>query len=618
MDLNGFHIVRRIEENTKKLSDKVVFRYRQEGQWVDITWRQLNQRIWQVSRSLLQSGVNQGQMVGIFSKNAPEWMIIDLGCSFIKACAVPIYATNSEDQLKHIVNHSELKILFVGDKQQYQKACNIKNSCPSLQTIVSIFDNFEMEENGYSKKMSSFLEMGKEKDWDREIRNRIEDCKLDDLYTVIYTSGTTGDPKGVMIDYQNIAYQFVNHDIRLKIEEGKDSLSILPLSHVYERIWNLYLLHKGGVINFLDDIANVPQALKEIKPHYMCVVPRLLEKIYAKIYGKVIQSNIAKRLFFSFSTRSGKQMFKKLQKGEKASWFLKKCYGIADEKVFKMLRENLGGNLEMVSVGGASLDPSIGRFFRIIGVPIYLGYGMTETSATVTVWEDIPTNFKSVGTPVPHVDVKIGEDNEILVKGGSVTKGYYKSPQENQKNFTPDGYLKTGDAGGFDKFGNLVILDRIKELMKTSNGKYIAPQQIEGKIGKDSFIEQIAIIADAKNYVSALIVPNFEALSQYAKEINLKYKNATDLIKNSKIVDMIEKRIHYIQRELPSYEQIKKFTLLPNPFSIDKDELTPTLKLKRKNIYKKYQKIIDSMYNSSSQSKEEREKEEEKAKADNQ
>lgn len=269
---------------------------------------------------------------------------------------------------------------------------------------------------------------------------------------------------------------------------------------------------------------------------------------------------------------------------------------MADKLVFQKLKAALGGNIQMIPCGGALLEPSIGRFFRAIGVNVTLGYGMTETTATVSCWDDHKFKLKSVGTLVPYVQAKIGQDNEILLKGGSISKGYYNNPEENAKAFTEDGYLRTGDAGYLDKEGNLYITERIKELMKTSNGKYIAPQQIEGKVGKDSFIEQIAVIADARKYVSALIVPNYEALAEYAKSLNLKYKNYSELIKNSQIVEFFQKRLQHLQQELAAYEQIKKFTLLTTPFSINNDELTPTLKLKRKNIYKNYFREIEAMY----------------------
>ena len=444
--------------------------------------------------------------------------------------------------------------------------------------------------------LSKFVAAANQGAYEALLKERIQQCSLQDLYTIIYTSGTTGNPKGVMIDYENVAYQLINHDERLLVVEGNVSMSFLPLSHVYERMWVAYVFHKGVINCYLDDINRVAEALKEVKPHYLCVVPRLLEKIYTKIYEKISKESIVKRMVFAAATRIAKIQLGRTKKGKYPSFILKKLYGVADRLVFQKLKDALGGNIQMIPCGGALLEPSIGRFFRAIGVNVTLGYGMTETTATVSCWDDHKFKLKSVGTLMPHIEAKIGDNNEILLKGGSITKGYYNNPEENAKSFTEDGYLRTGDAGYLDEEGNLYITERIKELMKTSNGKYIAPQQIEGKVGKDSFIEQIAVIADARKYVSALIVPNYEALAEYAQSLNLKYKNYSDLIKNSQIVEFFQKRLQHLQEELAAYEQIKKFTLLTTPFSISNDELTPTLKLKRKNIYKNYFREIEAMY----------------------
>ena len=463
--------------------------------------------------------------------------------------------------------------------------------------MVVLFDESLQQEGAQEVlPLSKFVAAANQGAYEALLKERIQQCSLQDLYTIIYTSGTTGNPKGVMIDYENVAYQLINHDERLSVVEGNVSMSFLPLSHVYERMWVAYVFHKGVINCYLDDTNRVAEALKEVKPHYLCVVPRLLEKIYTKIYEKISKESIVKRMVFAAATRIAKIQLGRTKKGKYPSFILKKLYGVADRLVFQKLKDALGGNIQMIPCGGALLEPSIGRFFRAIGVNVTLGYGMTETTATVSCWDDHKFKLKSVGTLMPHIEAKIGDNNEILLKGGSITKGYYKNPEENAKSFTEDGYLRTGDAGYLDEEGNLYITERIKELMKTSNGKYIAPQQIEGKVGKDSFIEQIAVIADARKYVSALIVPNYEALAEYAQSLNLKYKNYSDLIKNSQIVEFFQKRLQHLQEELAAYEQIKKFTLLTTPFSISNDELTPTLKLKRKNIYKNYFREIEAMY----------------------
>ena len=596
MNLEKFHLVARLASQAAHYGDREALRYWENGQLCSLSWRVFYEEIQKIANALLHYQVGVQENIGIFAPNSPQWTMVDMAAAHIRACAVPIYATNTADQAAYIINNAGIKILFVGEKEQSEKVAQIRQACPELQLVV-LFNEALHKEGGASVcTLSQFIAAPQGKIYEAELKERFDQRNLQDFYTIIYTSGTTGNPKGVLIDYENVAYQFINHDDRLAVVEGNVSMSFLPLSHVYERMWVAYVFHKGVINCYLDDTNRVAEALKEVKPHYMCVVPRLLEKIYTKIYENVGKQSLVKRIVFAAATRIAKIQLGRTKKGKYPSFVLKKLYNVADKLVFQKLKAALGGNIQMIPCGGALLEPSIGRFFRAIGVNVTLGYGMTETTATVSCWDDKKFKLKSVGTLVPHIQAKIGENNEILLKGGSITKGYYNNPEENAKAFTEDGFLRTGDAGYIDKEGNIFITERIKELMKTSNGKYIAPQQIEGKVGKDSFIEQIAIIADARKYVSALIVPNYDALSEYAKSLNLKYKNYSELIKNSQIVEFFQKRLQNLQQELAAYEQIKRFTLLTTPFSINNDELTPTLKLKRKNIYKNYFREIEAMY----------------------
>lgn len=596
MDLERFHLVTRMAAQAAHYGEREAVRYWENGQLRSLSWKVFYEEIQKITKALLHYQVGVQENIGIFAPNSPQWTMVDMAAAHLRACAVPIYATNTADQAAYIINNAGIRILFVGEKEQYDKVEQIRQACPNLQLVVLFNESLLKDEEHLVLPLSKFVALVPKGHYERELKERFDGRCMQDLYTIIYTSGTTGNPKGVMIDYENVAYQFINHDDRLAVVEGNVSMSFLPLSHVYERMWVAYVFHKGVINCYLDDTNRVAEALKEVKPHYMCVVPRLLEKIYTKIYENVQKQSVVKRVVFATATRIAKIQLGRTKKGKYPSFILKKLYNLADKLVFQKLKAALGGNIQMIPCGGALLEPSIGRFFRAIGVNVTLGYGMTETTATVSCWDDNKFKLKSVGTLVPYVQAKIGQDNEILLKGGSISKGYYNNPEENAKAFTEDGYLRTGDAGYLDKEGNLYITERIKELMKTSNGKYIAPQQIEGKVGKDSFIEQIAVIADARKYVSALIVPNYEALAEYAKSLNLKYKNYSELIKNSQIVEFFQKRLQHLQQELAAYEQIKKFTLLTTPFSINNDELTPTLKLKRKNIYKNYFREIEAMY----------------------
>lgn len=596
MDLTAYHYVSLFRENIQKYPKKEALMRKIDAHWQPISWEKLGTITTQLSKALLQQGVAPQQTVGILSQNTPQWTLTDLACLQIRAVTVPIYTSNTAEQALYVMNHAEIKFLFVGDEKQYHKALEVADQCPSLQKIILFDDHIPLREQKYSIHWTDFLAFGNNNALDEELQQRIDSRDLSDLFTVIYTSGTTGEPKGVMLTYENLAYQMLGHSQRLEVDDTDSSLSFLPLTHVYERAWTSFCLYKAIVVYYLEDTNLVREALAEVRPTLMCAVPRFYEKIFATVHDKADASSFAKRMLFKLAVKTGRRVLTLKEQNRKPSFLLKKAYNFFDKMVYTKLKAVLGGRIKFMPCGGANLEPSIGRFFQSIGINVKLGYGMTETTATVSCWGDNRFNLQSVGTLMPNVQVRIGEDNEILVKGGMVMKGYYKNPEETAKAFTPDGFLRTGDAGKIDENNNLFITERIKELMKTSNGKYIAPQLIEGKVGKYNLIEQIAVIADGKKFVSALIVPNYEMLSQAFKDLNIKYKNTADLIKHSQVIEYIGKQLQKFQSDLPDYEQIKKFTLLPTAFSIERNEITPTLKLRRKVIYANYSREIEAMY----------------------
>ena len=596
MDLTAYHYVSLFRENIQKYPKKEALMRKIDAHWQPISWEKLGTITTQLSKALLQQGVAPQQTVGILSQNTPQWTLTDLACLQIRAITVPIYTSNTAEQALYVMNHAEIKFLFVGDEKQYHKALEVANQCPSLQKIILFDDHIPLKEQKYSIHWTDFLAFGNNDALDEVLQQRIDSRDLSDLFTVIYTSGTTGEPKGVMLTYENLAYQMLGHSQRLEVDDTDSSLSFLPLTHVYERAWTFFCLYKAIVVYYLEDTNLVREALAEVRPTLMCAVPRFYEKIFATVHDKADASSFAKRMLFKLAVKTGRRVLTLKEQNRKPSFLLKKAYNFFDKMVYTKLKAVLGGRIKFMPCGGANLEPSIGRFFQSIGINVKLGYGMTETTATVSCWGDNRFNLQSVGTLMPNVQVRIGEDNEILVKGGMVMKGYYKNPEETAKAFTPDGFLRTGDAGKIDENNNLFITERIKELMKTSNGKYIAPQLIEGKVGKYNLIEQIAVIADGKKFVSALIVPNYEMLSQAFKDLNIKYKNTADLIKHSQVIEYIGKQLQKFQSDLPDYEQIKKFTLLPTAFSIERNEITPTLKLRRKVIYANYSREIEAMY----------------------
>lgn len=589
MSALDFHFVNRLRFQAKNFANCTALRFQEQGKWCNMEWSTFQQEIDNISLALIAQGIEIQDKIGIFAHNMPRWSIADFGAMQARVVTVPIYATSTPPQVEYIINDADIRILFVGEQAQMDCAIQIANNCTQLIKIVAMKSSINLHNHPLACHWENFIQVDKNM---IVLEARLASKRLDDLFTLIYTSGTTGDPKGVMLDYANLAHQLQSHDQALNISEQDISLSFLPLSHIFERAWVAYIFHRGATNCYLENTDQIRQALVETKPTVMCAVPRFYEKIYAAVLDKVEKAPFIRRTLFHWAIQAGEKHYQ----SAKPSRWLKWQHKWADKLVLSKLRALLGGQVRMMPCGGAKLEPTIGKFFHSLGVNVKLGYGMTETTATVSCWEDHGFNPNSIGKLMPNTEVKIGENNEILVRGGMVMRGYYKKPEETANAFTEDGFLKTGDAGEIDEHGNLHITDRIKELMKTSNGKYIAPQYIEGKIGKDKFIEQIAIIADAKKYVSALIVPCFDSLEEYAKQLNIKYQDRLELIKHAEIIQMFEKRLHEIQKELASFEQVKKFTLLPQAFTQAMEEITPTLKLRRKVIMQRYREQIEKMY----------------------
>ena len=600
------HFVNRIRQQAKIRQNATALRHKINGLWKDISWNAFQQQLDQLSLALLACNIQVQDKIAIFAHNMSRWTIADIAALQVRAITVPIYATNTAQQAEFILNHADVKILFVGDQEQYDQALEIAHQCPQLQKIVAMKEQIQLTETTLSCHWDDLIQLGTA-EFQTEFETRLANKTMDDLFTIIYTSGTTGEPKGVMLNYNNLEHQLEAHDIALNVNQDEVSLSFLPFSHIFERAWVAYVLHRGAILCYLEDTNQVRETLTEVRPTFMCAVPRFYEKIYSAVLDKVQKAPFIRQMIFHWAIAVGQKRFDLLSQNKKIPFFLQKRYALADKLVLSKLRSLLGGRIKMMPCGGAKLEPTIGLFFHSIGINIKLGYGMTETTATVSCWDDHHFNPNSIGKLMPNAEVKIGENNEILVRGGMVMKGYYKKPEETAQAFTEDGFLKTGDAGEFDAEGNLFITDRIKELMKTSNCKYIAPQYIEGKIGKDKFIEQIAIIADAKKYVSALIVPCFDSVEEYAKKLNIKYQDRMELLKHSEIIKMFEQRIESLQKELAHFEQVKKFTLLSQAFSVKLGEITPTLKLRRKVIMERYRHIIDSMYSNNKENKENKE-----------
>ncbi|WP_265436546.1 AMP-dependent synthetase/ligase [Aeromonas media] len=593
--MSQLHLVRVMRERIARLGNKAALRVQQDGQWRAIGWRTLGQAMDYCAQALIRAGHQPTEMVGIYARNMPEWTQADLGILAARGVSVPIYPTSTLEQLRYIVKDAGIKLLFVGEQPQFDQALLLLES-GEINQIITLDGTVDLRGCEQASHFQSFLVSGNHQPSEQALREREQHYRMDDLLTLIYTSGTTGEPKGVMLDFNNIAACFEMHDRRLDLGEQDVSLCMLPLSHVFERAWSYYVLYCGAENVYIRDPQKVMEVIGEVKPTVMCAVPRLYEKAYAMIQAKVAQAPRLRRALFGWATGVGKRMVATRQAGKSASPLLYLQLALAERLVFRKLRARFGGRTRFLPVAGARLADDVNLFFQAMGLNLKYGYGMTETTATVCCYEESQFKLGSIGTVMEGIEVKLGENNELLVRSPTVMRGYYNKPEATAEVMTADGFLRTGDAGELDDEGNIYFTERLKELMKTSNGKYVAPQLVEGTLGKDRFIEQIAIVADARHFVSALIVPCFESLEEYARSINLQYQCKTELLRHSKVVEFFEARIADLQQELAKFEQVKKFTLLPSAFSMELGEITPTMKLRRKIIESKYQSEIEAMY----------------------
>ncbi|UCZ73936.1 long-chain fatty acid--CoA ligase [Dickeya zeae] len=594
--LPQYHLVHRIQQQIAQRPDALAFREWEPGQEQQLDWHQVGERIRRIACGLLGVGVDVQERVAIFSDNSINWSLADLALLHVRAITVPLYATSAAAQAAFILNEADIRTVFVGGQAQFDLLMSLRSACPQLRTIILLDEQTRRRGCDIAVSLQEFEAQAELSVWESVLRQRVAERDLHDLFTLIYTSGTTGEPKGVMLDYANMATQLMLHDERLQISEQDVSLCFLPLSHVFERAWSFLIMHRGAQNVYLRDTNQVRAAMTAVSPTVMCAVPRFYEKVFSAIHEKVAQAPWHRRALFHWGIAQGTKRFLRQQAGKRTGvWNALTCQ-LADRLVLSRLRQLLGGKVRFLPAAGARLDDNIIAFFQAMGVRIVYGYGLTETCATVSCWEANQYLLGSVGTPLPGIEVRIGEQNEIQVRGATVMRGYYQRPQDTEAAFTPDGWFKTGDVGDVDGNGNLFITERLKDLMKTSGGKYIAPQHLEGALGQDRFIEQVAVIADARKYVSALIVPCFEALEEYAHSINLRYQDRLELLRHNHIVSLFEQRLREVQKEFARFEQVKKFTLLPTPFSQEEGELTPTLKLRRKVIHQRYQLEIEAMY----------------------
>jgi len=585
------HIVSLLERQAKQQPQQVALKIWRDQAWQCFSWKDFSQQWTQVAKGLINLGHQPQQGVAIMSPNMPEWTIADLGILAARGCVVPIYPTNTVEQSQYIAEDANCKILFVGQQEQLEIGVQLLES-GSIETIVC-FETCLRPANTNILSWNEFLALGQNSD-NTDLATRRQQIKMDDLATLIYTSGTTGEPKGVMLDHANFASAFAMHDQRLSVDSSDVSLSFLPLSHVFERAWTYYVLYRGASNIYLEDPAKIQEALPRSQATLMCSVPRLYEKIHSAILQKVSKASTGKQALFNWAMGIAEQALTLKQTQQQPNLVHKLQYRLANKLVLNKLRA-IFGPAKLLPCSGAKLADDINHFFQCLNVPITYGYGMTESTATVSCYTEQHKCLGSIGQPLDGLQVRISEQGEILVKGPTVMRGYYNKPQATAETMV-NGWLHTGDAGNLDAEGNLQLTERIKELMKTSGGKYIAPQRVEGALIREPLIEQVAIIADARHFVSALIVPAFEALEQHAKQLGIKWQHRDELLENTEIKNLIQSRLKQVQANLARFEQVKKFTLLPREFCMKQGELTPTLKLRRAVIESRFAEQISAMY----------------------
>lgn len=595
------HLSVLIHDLANKYGDKTALTFKKFGsdKWQSVSWNQFSLRVKQVSNALLNIGAKPHDKIAVFSQNCVHYLYTDFGAYGIKVCSIPFYATSSEQQIQYMINDGQVRFLFVGEQDQYDKAHRVFALCPSLERII-IFDSSVRisTHDPAALYFKDFIKLGENLPRQTEVEALYQSASMDDMANILYTSGTTGDSKGVMLTYGQYDAALRANDEVVPVSEKDRVINFLPFTHIFERGWAYLCLSEGAQLFINTYPHEIQESMRQVHPTCMCSVPRFWEKVYIAVKAKMDEAgSVQKKLFYHALAVGRKRNIEYIANGKRPPLTLELEYKIINKTILSMVRKQLGlEHPNIFPTAGAYVSPEVEEFILSVGIGMVVGYGLTESLATVScVHLDKKFTIGSVGRPISSIQIKIGEDNEILLKGPTITKGYYHRDTTNAKVFDEEGYFRTGDAG-YMKDGELFLTERIKDLFKTSNGKYIAPQQVESLLLVDKFIDQVAVIADQRKFVSALIVPEFRLVEDWAREHHIAFSSREDLCANEQVKKMLQERINTLQQQLAYYEQIKRITLLPHHFSMESGELTNTLKIRRPIINKNYQEEIDKMY----------------------
>ena len=595
------HLSRLIHDQAKNYGDREALIYRDFGskEWKSCSWNQFSDMVKKVSNAMLNLGVKLQENVGIFSQNSVQYLFCDFGAWGIRAVTIPFYATSSEQQIQFMVRDAKVRFLFVGEQEQSDEARRVVSMCQTLERIIVFDRNVRISTHDPNAMyFDDFLKLGENYPRQTEVESLQAQASMDDIANILYTSGTTGDSKGVILTCGQYHAAFEANHKCVPVGEDDRVLDFLLFTHIFEKGWKILCLTEGAKLIVNTYPLEVQQSMKETHPTCMSSVPRFWEKVYMGVLEQIEKASAPKRKLFQHALSVGKKHnIDYLSKGKRPPLALHFEYEMLNKTVFSLVRKELGlENAHFFPTAGATVNPKVEEFVHSIGINMVVGYGLTESLATVSCNHlGEPFTVGGVGIPIEGLDVKISEEGEVLLKGPTITIGYYNREDLTKAAFTDDGYFRTGDSG-YLKDGELFLKERIKDLYKTSNGKYIAPQMIESKLLVDKFIDQIAIIADQRKFVSALIIPVYPLLEEYAREHHIAFESREQLCANQQIYDMMKERIDTLQQQLAHYEQIKRFTLLPHHFSMEKGELTNTLKIKRRVLNENYKKEIDAMY----------------------